>query len=349
MISTRPFWHADKHADRRPVLEARGRVKAALRRWFEAEGFTEVETACLQVSPGNETHLHAFETEFRTESGNARPLYLHTSPEFAMKKLLAAGERKIFSFAPVFRNGERSALHSPEFTMLEWYRAGEPYTALWDDCADLSRLALQAAGSSHLRHGRQTAPAGAPIATLTMAEAFDRYAGIDLHRSISPSGVDRTAFATDVADIGIRVAGDDSWSDLFSRVLVDRIEPALANSGRATILTEWPTHEAALARPTARDPRFAERFEFYACGVELANGFGELTDPHEQRRRFEAEMNEKKRIYGRSYPIDEDFLTALAQMPPAAGCALGFDRLVMLVTGASHIDQVQWTPVWSGS
>lgn len=349
MIPARPFWHADKHADRRPILVARGRIKAAIRRWFEAQGFVEVETACLQVSPGNETHLHAFATEFRTESDESHPLYLHTSPEFAMKKLLAAGEQKIFSFAPVFRNGERSALHSPEFTMLEWYRVGEPYTALWDDCAQLARLAAEAAGSSQLGHGKQSVPADARQAVLTVAEAFRQFAGIDLFRSISESGVDHAVLASNVAALGIRVADDDSWSDLFSRVLIERVEPALASAGQPTILSEWPTHEAALARPTAHDLRVAERFEFYACGVELANGFGELTDAHEQRRRFDAEMTEKQRIYGHSYPIDEDFLAALAQMPAASGCALGFDRLVMLATGANNIDQVQWTPVWSGS
>lgn len=345
MTDPRPFWHLDKHADRRPFLVARGHIKAAIRRWFEKEGFIEVDTACLQTSPGNETHLHAFATEFRTESGARKPLYLHTSPEFAMKKLLAAGESKIFNFAPVFRNGECSSLHSPEFTMLEWYRSGAGYRVLWDDCAHLLRLALDATGNSQLRHTTHSALVTVPLAATTMAEAFHRHAGVDLLQSVSATGVERARFAADAAAAGIRIAHDDTWSDLFSRVLVDRIEPALAALGHATILSEWPTHEAALARPCAHDPRVAERFEVYACGVELANGFGELTDAREQRRRFVTEMDEKQRIYGTRYPIDEDFLVALESMPPASGCAMGFDRLVMLATGASQIDQVQWTPL----
>ena len=351
MRDPRPWWHTDKHADRRPRLLARGRIKAALRRWFEGQGFVEVDTACLQVSPGNEAHLHAFRTEFQPEAGPATPYYLHTSPEFAMKKLLAAGEPKIFTFAPVFRNGERGALHSPEFSMLEWYRAGAPYASLFEDCAQLIETALRAAEAPglRLRHRDREAwceygPSSRPV-VLTMASAFERFAGIDLLAAITAGGVDRIGLAQAATARGIRVADDDTWSDIFSRVLVERIEPALAGLGYAVILSEWPTHEAALARPCADDPRVAERFELYACGVELANGFGELTDAAEQRRRFEAEMAEKERVYGRRYPVDEDFLAALDVMPAASGCAMGFDRLVMLATGANHIEQVLWTPV----
>ena len=350
MRDPRPWWHTDKHADRRPFLLARGRIKAALRRWFKDQGFVEVDTACLQVSPGNEAHLHAFRTEFRPEAGPATPYYLHTSPEFAMKKLLAAGEDKIFTFAPVFRNGERGPLHSPEFTMLEWYRAKAPYASLWADCAALLASALTAAGAPGLRlrhRGREAVggAGGASPVVQSMASAFDQFAGIDLLATIAADGVDREMLARRAEAQGIRVAADDTWSDLFSRALVDRIEPALAGMGHPVILSEYPVHEAALARPCASEPRVAERFELYACGVELANGFGELTDVGEQRRRFEAEMAEKQRIYGRRYPIDEDFLAALGAMPAASGCAMGFDRLVMLATGAAHIEQVLWTPV----
>jgi lysyl-tRNA synthetase class 2 len=345
MVEPRPWWHPDKHADRRPFLLARNRIKAAIRRWLESEGFVEVDTACLQVSPGNEAHLAAFRTEFRTEAGASRTLYLHTSPEFACKKLLAAGERRVFTFAPVFRNGERGALHSPEFTMLEWYRVEEPYQRLWDDCREILRLAAEAAATADLRWQGRAVAAGDALEVTTVSRAFGA-AGIDLAQSIGPDGaVDRDALARAVAGAGIRVAPDDTWSDLFSRVMIERVEPALAGSGRATVLAEYPTHEAALARRTARDARVAERFELYACGVELANGFGELTDAAEQRRRFEAEMDEKERVYGERYPLDEDFLAALERMPQASGCALGFDRLVMLATGASHVEQALWTPV----
>ncbi|TAJ27478.1 MAG: EF-P lysine aminoacylase GenX [Bosea sp. (in: a-proteobacteria)] len=340
-----PFWRPDIHADRRPALLARGRIKAALRRWFEARDFTEVEAAILQVSPGNETHLHGFATTLIDNAAQAHPYYLHTSPEFAAKKLLAAGETRIFDFARVFRNRERTALHHPEFTMLEWYRAGQDYEVLMQDCAALLAEAARAAGASALRWRGVEADPFAEPERLTLQEAFARHAGIDLLRTVTAdSEVDRGGLAADALEAGIRVAADDTWSDIFSRILSERVEPHLGQ-GRATILCEYPIGEAALARPKPGDPRVAERFELYACGVELANAFGELTDPDEQRRRFQADMDEKQRIYGERYPIDEDFLAALADMPAASGSALGFDRLVMLCTAARRIEDVLWTPV----
>jgi lysyl-tRNA synthetase class 2 len=323
---------------------ARGRIKAAIREWFEAQGFVEVETAALQVSPGNEAHLHAFATELVAPGGERRRLYLHTSPEFACKKLLAAGEERIFTFAPVFRNRERGPLHHPAFTMLEWYRAGEPYERLLDDCAALIGIAARAAGAGRLTHrGREADPFAAPE-RLTVAQAFERLAGIDLLATLGGNLPDRDALARAAQAAGIRTAPDDTWGDVFSRILVARVEPNLG-AGRATLLTEYPACLSALARPKPGDPRVAERFELYACGVELVNGFGEQTDPAAQRRHLEAEMAEKERRYGERYPIDEDFLAALAHMPPAGGAALGLDRLVMLATGAHDIEQVIWTPV----
>lgn len=335
----------ETHTDRRPFLLARNRIKAALRAWFEGQGFLETEAACLQVSPGNEAHLHAFATEALDLAGGRRPFYLHTSPEFACKKLLAAGEHRIFEFARVWRNRERGPLHHPEFTMLEWYRAETPYETLMDDCAALLALAAETAGTRRFRfRGLEVDPFATPE-RITVAEAFERFAGIDLMGSIAGDGsTDRDVLAAAVRAAGIRVADDDTWADVFSRVIVEKVEPNLG-VGRAAILCEYPTAEAALARPTARDGRVAERFELYACGVELANAFGELTDPAEQRRRFEAEMDEKARVYGERYPIDEDFLAALEWMPEASGSALGFDRLVMLAAGASRIEQVLWVPV----
>ena len=343
--SPTPFWRPDIHADRRPALLARGRIKTALRRWFETRDFTEVEAAILQVSPGNETHLHGLSTTLIDNAAVPHPYYLHTSPEFAAKKLLAAGETRIFDFARVFRNRERTALHHPEFTMLEWYRAGEDYEALMQDCAALMAKAAHAAGTTMLRwRGIEADPFAEPE-RLTLQEAFKRHAGIDLLRTVTADQeLDRGGLAADAIEAGIRVTDDDSWSDIFSRVLSERIEPHLGR-GRATILCEYPISEAALARPKPGDPRVAERFELYACGVELANAFGELTDPAEQRRRFEADMDEKERIYGERYPVDEDFLAALALMPAASGIALGFDRLVMLCVGARRIEDVLWTPV----
>jgi lysyl-tRNA synthetase class 2 len=343
--SASPWWRPENHADRRPFLLARNRIKAAFRAWFEARDFLEVETAALQVSPGNEAHLHAFETAALTLSGHSAPLYLHTSPEFSCKKLLAAGERRIFDFGKVWRNRERGVLHHPEFTMLEWYRVGQPYQALMDDCAALLALAAETAGTLEFRFRGQACDPFAAPERLTVAEAFERHAGVDLLASIGAGGeTDRAALAASARAAGIRVADDDTWADVFSRVIVEKVEPKLG-VGRATILCEYPAAEAALARPKPGDPRVAERFELYACGVELANAFGELTDAGEQRRRFEAEMDEKAQVYGERYPLDEDFLAALAIMPEASGAALGFDRLVKLAAGASRVDQVLWTPV----
>jgi lysyl-tRNA synthetase class 2 len=316
-----------------------------VRRWFEERAFVELETAALQVSPGNEAHLHAFHTRLVGPDGADALLYLRTSPEFACKSLLAAGERRIVELGKVWRNRERGPLHHPEFTLLEWYRAEETYEALMIDCAQLLGLAAEAAGNKMLRwRGREADPSLRPE-RLTVAEAFDRLAGVDLLSTVSAGGeVDREALAAGASAAGVRIADDDTWSDVYSKTLVQLIEPNLG-LGRATILCEYPIVEAALARPKASDPRVAERFELYACGVELANAFGELTDPALQRQRFEAEMAEKARVYGERYPIDEAFLQALGHMPEASGAALGFDRLVMLASGAEHIEQVIWSPV----
>jgi lysyl-tRNA synthetase class 2 len=339
------WWEPENHADRRPFLMGRNAVQTALRGFFGARDFVEVDTATLQLSPGNETHLHAFATQAVAIDGRQAQLYLHTSPEFAAKKLLAAGESRIFTFAHVYRNRERGPLHHPEFTMLEWYRVGEDYRQLMDDCAHMLKLAAEITGTrSFTFRGMTTDPFAEPE-RLTLAQAFDRFAGIDLLSTVSTDGeTDREALATSLTAAGMRVSADDSWTDLFSKVLVDRIEPHLGE-GRATILYEYPISEAALARPSPADPRVAERFELYACGVELANAFGELTDAGEQRRRFEHDMAEKSRIYGERYPLDEDFLAALDLMPQASGAALGFDRLAMLATGATRVDQVMWAPV----
>jgi len=322
----------------------RGRIKQLIRSWFLEQGFVEIDPGVLQVSPGNETHLHAFATErVGTDLGRER-LYLHTSPEFAMKKLLAAGEEKIFAFVPVFRNRERGALHAPEFTMLEWYRAGAPYTALWDDCAALIEIAARAADRWTWSWRGREVSLEEPPETLTVDDAFRRFAGLGL-LDTCPGGVaDRDILAARATAAGLRVAADDTWSDVFSRVLTERVEPLLGHP-RPTILCEYPAPEAALARPVPGRPDIAERFELYVAGVELANGFGELGDAAEQRRRLMSEMDEKQRIYGERYPLDEEFLAALPHMPPSAGCALGFERLVMLAAGARSVDEVIWTPL----
>jgi lysyl-tRNA synthetase class 2 len=337
-----PWWTPARHADLRPFLAARGAVTSAIRAWFNGRGFTEVETGVLQVSPGNETHLHAPRTELTGSDGRRVTRYLRTSPEFACKKLLAAGEPKIFEFARVFRDRERGDLHLPEFTILEWYRAGVAYDAVITDTIAIVADAARATGIGQYRFRGKVADPFAEPERLTLAAAFERFAGIDLLASVADGKGDRDGLAA-AARQRVRISDDDTWSDIFSKVLVEHVEPHLGQ-GRLTVLFEYPAPEAALARAKPSDPRVAERFEVYACGVELANGFGELTDPREQRVRFASAMEEKQRRYGERYPLDEDFLDAVAAMPEASGVALGFDRLVMLASGAARVDQVVWTP-----
>ena len=337
-----PWWSPARRADIRPFLAARGAVTRAIRTWFDEKGFVEVETGILQVSPGNETHLHAPRTELTSADGMHATRYLRTSPEFACKKLLAAGEQKIFEFARVFRDRERGDLHLPEFTMLEWYRAHASYDFVMADCVVIIAHAAQATGIGRFSFRGNVADPFAEPELMTVAAAFDRFAGIDLLATIEDGQGDRAALAT-AARERVRITDDDTWSDIFSKILVEHIEPNLGQ-GRLTVLLEYPVPEAALARVKPSDPRVAERFEVYACGVELANGFGELTDAALQRHRFTQAMDEKQRRYGERYPLDEDFLEAVARMPEASGVALGFDRLVMLASGALRIDQVVWTP-----
>src|ERR1700730_8438418 len=342
-----PWWSPARHADIRPFLAARGAITRAVRAWFDEQGFVEVETRILQGSPGNETHLHAPRTELTDAGGARRTRYLRTSPEFAAKKLLAAGEAKIFEFARVFRDRERGDLHLPEFTMLEWYRADAAYDAVMADSVVVIAHAAQATGIGRFSFRGRSADPFAEPELVTVAAAFERFAGVDLLAPVAGDVGDRAALAA-AASAKVRITDDDTWSDIFSKVLVEHVEPNLGQ-GRLTVLFEYPAPEAALARAKRSDPRVAERFEIYACGVELANGFGELTDAREQRHRFTLAMDEKARRYGERYPLDEEFLDAVGKMPEASGVALGFDRLVMLASGALRVDQVVWTPPAGGA
>lgn len=342
-----PAWRPDIYARRRGHLRTRAAIVKAVRAVLDGSGLIEVDTPALQVSPGLEPHLMAFETRLEPpDDGPARPLYLHTSPEFAMKKLLAAGETGIFQIAHVFRNRERSAEHHPEFTMVEWYRAGAELEALMADCEALLGAAAAAAGRDHLLARGRAIPLDQPFERLSVAEAFFLHAGIDLAASLAePLAPDAAILRRAAREAGVRVADDDGWEDLFFKISLDRIEPHLGTA-RPTFLTDWPLALAALARPKPDAPDLADRFELYVGGVELANAFGELTDATEQRRRFAADGAAKHARYGLTYPVDADFLAALeAGLPPTAGIALGLDRLVMLATGAEEIAQVLWLPV----
>src|SRR5579859_4091487 len=270
--SPSPWWSAARRADIKPFLAARSAITRAARAWFDEQGFTEVETAVLQVSPGNETHLHAPRAELAAADGGRMTRYLRTSPEFACKKLLAAGESRIFEFARVFRDRERGRLHLPEFTMLEWYRANAAYDAVMADAVVLIAHAAKATGIGQFSFRGHAADPFAEPEMLTVAVAFQRFAGIDLLATIDCGEGDRERLAA-AANTKIRVAADDTWSDIFSKLLVQYVEPNLGQ-GRLTLLYEYPLPEAALARPSPADTRVAERFEIYACGVELANGFG---------------------------------------------------------------------------
>jgi len=345
-MSGNQWWRPELFALRRPILERRAAILAGLRQWFAQTGFVEVDTPALQVSPGMEPHIMALSAELAEPLGGSQRLYLHTSPEFAMKKLLVAGVERLYQIAHVWRDGERTVLHHPEFTLLEWYRAGADYRALMEDCRRLLAASADAAQADMMRRGPRRCDPRAEPKILSVADAFLHYCSIDLLATApDPLAPDRALLAEQAARLGSYVGDGDAWEDIFFRLMMERIEPHLGDDA-PLILCDYPVALAALSRPCPADPRVAERFELYCCGVELANGFSELTDPSEQRRRFEADMELKQALYGKRYPIDEDFLAALAfGMPECAGIALGIDRLVLLLTGAETLEETLWAPV----
>ena len=335
------WWLPDNFEKKRLMLEKRAEVIKALRRFFEARDFTEVHTPALQICPVMDAHIHAFKTTlYGIGQSSAQEMYLHTSPEFDMKKLLATRIERIYQMCPVYRNREESSLHAPEFMLLEWYRSGTDYHALMEDCETLLSEIAQAVDITHYRYKDMSCNPYNPIERISVTEAFARYAGIDLLAYLE----DRDSFAEAAKDIGIRVIVSDKWDDIFHAVMAEKIEPNLGQ-GVATILYDYPVSMASLSRRKPDDPRFAERFELYVCGVELANAFSELTDSVEQRARFKAEMALKKDLYGEEYPADEEFFAALDYMPESAGSALGVERLIMLATNAQDINDVLWAPV----
>ncbi len=340
-----PAWRPDAFAARRANLEVRTRAVRAVRAFFDARRYVEVETPALQVSPGMEPHLTPFSTTLVEVAGDERRMGLHTSPEFAMKKLLAAGMERIWQLARVFRNGERSPRHHPEFAMLEWYRAGAGWRDIAAETADLVR----AVAGPVARHGGHAVDLMGDWEYLSVQEAFLRHAGTDLLATTpDPLAPDAAALRAAAGRLGIRTAEADTWEDIFFRILLERIEPRLGFDAPC-VFHSWPASMAALARRDPGDPRVADRFEVFVCGLELANGYGELTDAAEQRRRFAADAAQRAALGHAPWPADEDFLAALESgIPECAGIALGFDRLVMLATGAERIEDVLWLPVAEG-
>ncbi len=319
----------DRLVGRRPALMARARVLSALRRWFEAEGFLEVDTPARVWSPGQEVHLDAVASEDR---------WLVTSPEYAMKRLCGAGYRKIVSIGKCWRAGERGAHHQPEFTMIEWYRADAPLEHIADDCEQVVRIAARHAGEPGDQPGRALNLPPERFRRTTVRELMSIHAGLDVRGDESAAEL-----AAKAGGAGIALGAAQAWDDIFFQAWLDRVEPALPAAGPVFVF-DWPAPLAALARRRADDPRWVERFELYAAGLELANAFGELTDPIEQRARFESEIVARRSRGKPTYPIDEKLLAALGRMPPTSGVALGFDRLMMLVTGARTIDEVMAFP-----
>jgi lysyl-tRNA synthetase class 2 len=291
-------------------LEARARVVRECRAFFESRGFLEVETPIAVPSPGSDLHLEAYRLS------GARELYLGTSPEYQMKRLLAEGHRRIHQIARVFRANEFGERHNPEFTMLEWYRA--PASAE-EIIADTEQLVARVTGGE-IRLGVRRIAVQPPFERVGIVDAFVQHAG--------------------VSEVEVlRWAAEDE--DRFYRVLVETVEPALARIDRPLFVHRYPIEQASLARPCPDDPRFAERFELWVAGVELSNGFGELTDPAEQRRRLEKDAADRARLQRDVYPIDERFLAALERgLPPCSGNALGLDRLAALALGSTSLDEV---------
>lgn len=333
-----PPWHPEAFAARLPFLERRAALTAATRAYFTAHGYREVETPALVPAPGAEVHLRAFATRYEAHLGQgaSRDLWLRTSPELALKRLLVAGAGPVFELARVWRNGETSPRHAPEFTMLEWYRPGLGFEGLIAETEEYVR----AVAPRIVAHGAVTTDLSLPFERITMAEAFDRWCN---RLDILATEGDAARLHAAARAAGFATSADEGWEDVFFRLLLDHIEPKLGR-GRATFLTHWPAPQAALARRDPADPRAALRFELFVAGLELANAFDELTDAGEQRARFIADTAERRCISGeRGWEVDEDFLMALEHgMPATSGIALGFDRLAMLVSGAREIGDVLW-------
>jgi len=315
------------------AARARQVLQRAIRQQLGSLGYHEVETPLLVPAPGMEPHIRAFEVPFVPETDLGRPgtLYLHTSPEYAMKRLLADGSGPIFQICKVFRNGELSPTHNPEFTMLELYRPHADYRGIMDDLESTLAAAAAVLGRAE--------PFGVrPYERVRVREALSRQTGIDLRVAS-----DGPTLAEAARRVGVRTDPEDGFDDVFFRLFLERVEPHLGRD-RPTFLIDYPASMAALARLSPQDPSVAERFELYARGLELANGFSELTDAVEQRRRLEEERAFRIARGRPAYPLDERFLEVVGRMPPSGGVAIGLDRVLMLLLGVERIEDVLLFP-----
>ncbi len=341
-----------KEKARQEKFFIRAKILSLIRDFFKKENFLEVETPSLVKLPGMEPHLDPLKV-FAPASGGREEGYLITSPEYAMKKILAAGFKNIFQICKSFRGGEAAdKLHNPEFTILEWYRARADYEDIMYDVENLFKhiainLNLNERANSkfkiqnsklQIKYQNQKIDLTPPWPRLTVKAAFKKYAKIDLDKALT-----RESMAQAAKEKGYDVFGDDSFDDIFFKIFLSEIEARLGR-GKPTILYDWPARMAALARLKKNDPRYAERFEVYIGGLELGNAFSELVDSAEQRGRLVAERNLRKNLGKEIYDIDEDFLRALQDVPPSGGIAMGIDRIVMLFTDAKSIDEILFFP-----
>ena len=343
-------WQKLKHQpELREQYLIREQVLDGIRHHFKSRGFHEVETPLLVKSPGTEPYLDLFETELRMQDHNGGLIrekgFLLTSPEYAMKKLLAAGMGNIFQLCKSFRNNEgRSSQHNPEFTILEWYHVDADYTDVMKDCEELFLFLLKSikkTAEKKLFFGGKQYDLSTPWLRMSVAEAFEQYVGVTKGELL-----DRDALAQAATKKGYAITDNTGWDDIFYQLFLNEIESKLATLNKPIFIYDYPAQQAALSQKKKDDPRFAERFELYLAGFELGNAFTELRDAQEQEDRLREEMKYREEHGLQTYEIDEDFIQALREgIPPTGGIAVGVDRLVMLLADAATIEETLFFPV----
>lgn len=318
------------------LFEKRARLIRLTRQFFDEHAFLEVETPYLVPYRDLTVHLDDFCTQYRDEQGRRSTLGLITSPEHHMKRLLVAGYERIYQICRFFRNGEVTRKHNPEFTGLEWYQAGADYGDVMQLTEQLlCHIGLRLDGSTSLTYQGCEIELAPPWERLTVREAFGEYAGLCVQ-----DWADEEHLRRECSRISFPISASDNWEDIFFKLFLEKVEPNLGR-GRPTWLIDYPAEMAELARVKEDDPTVAERCEFFIAGLELGNGYSELTDPVEQRARFEAKAKLKQEKWGEEFPLDEAFLTALEQgLPSAGGIAIGLDRVAMLFLDQAKIQDV---------